>query len=346
MENKSKQLKDIHLSILDLVPVLSGNTVAQSFRNSLDLAQKAEQFGYRRFWMSEHHNMEGVASSATVVLIGYIAANTSTIRVGSGGIMLPNHAPLIVAEQFGTLETLYPRRIDLGLGRAPGTDQLTTMALRRDMKGSVEEFPSNVVELKSYFSNENPSRVKAVPGQGLKVPIWILGSSTFGAQLAGMLGLPFAFASHFAPALLQTALKVYRDSFQPSDALKEPYAMAGVNVIAADTDEEAHCLATSLYAFFLNVVRGTSYPLRPPLDNLQGLWNDNEKYAVEQMLKYSFIGSADNVQAQMQEFVEGTHINELMVVSNIFDHAARVHSYELIAKFKEYKIEEKILASI
>lgn len=314
MKNYNKQLKDIPLSILDLVPVLSGNTIAQSFSNSLDLAQKAEQFGYNRFWMSEHHNMEGVASSATVVLIGHIAAHSSRIRVGSGGIMLPNHAPLIVAEQFGTLETLYPGRIDLGLGRAPGTDQLTTMALRRDMKGSVEEFPANVVELKNYFSNENPSRVKAVPGQGVQVPIWILGSSTFGAQLAGMLGLPFAFASHFAPSHLQTALKVYHESFKPSDVLQEPYAMAGVNVIAADTDEEAHRLATSLYAFFLNVVRGTSYPLQPPVNDLASLWSDSEKYAVQQMLQYSFIGSADNVHAQMQEFVEGTQVNELMVV--------------------------------
>lgn len=346
MENKSKQLKDIPLSILDLVPVLSGNTVSQSFSNSLGLAQKAEQFGYNRFWMSEHHNMEGVASSATVVLIGYIAANTSTIRVGSGGIMLPNHAPLIVAEQFGTLETLYPGRIDLGLGRAPGTDQLTTMALRREMKGSAEEFPSNVVELKNYFTNKNPGRVKAVPGKGLGIPIWLLGSSTYSAQLAGMLGLPFAFASHFAPSHLQTALKVYRDSFKASDVLREPYAMAGVNVIAADTDEVAHRLATSLYAFFLNVVRGTSYPLGPPVDDLQGLWNDNEKYVVQQMLQYSFIGSAANVQAQMQEFVEDTQADELMVVSNIFDHAARVHSYELIAKFKENKIEEKSLDSV
>lgn len=345
MKNYSKQLMDVPLSILDLVPVMSGNTVAQSFSNSLDLAQKAEQFGYNRFWMSEHHNMEGVASSATVVLIGHIAAHTSRIRIGSGGIMLPNHAPLIVAEQFGTLETLYPGRIDLGLGRAPGTDQFTAMALRRDMKVSVEEFPANVVELRNYFSNENPSRVKAVPGKGLHVPIWILGSSTFGAQLAGMLGLPFAFASHFAPSHLQTALKVYRDSFKPSEVLQQPYAMAGVNVIAADTDEEAHRRATSLYAFFLNVVRGTSYPLQPPVDDMKSFWSDPERYAVQQMLQYTFIGSAANVQAQMQEFVESTQVDELMVVSNIFNHKARVHSYELIAEFKENKIGEKILTA-
>ena len=343
MKNKSKQLKDIPLSILDLVPVLSGNTVAQSFSNSLNLAQKAELLGYNRFWMSEHHNMEGVASSATVVLIGYIAGNTKTIRVGSGGIMLPNHAPLVVAEQFGSLEILYPHRIDLGLGRAPGTDHLTTMALRRDMKGSVEDFPANVVELKNYFTNENPGRVNAVPGKGLNVPIWLLGSSTYSAQLAGMLGLPFAFASHFAPALLQTALKVYRESFQPSDNLKEPYAMACVNVVAADADEEAHRLATSLYTFFLNVVRGTSFPLQPPVDDLDAIWNDAEKYAVRQMLQYSFIGSADNVKAQMQSFVSSTQVDEIMAVSNIFDHAARIRSYELIAQLKQSKRVEKIL---
>ncbi|MEJ7767267.1 MAG: LLM class flavin-dependent oxidoreductase [Chitinophagaceae bacterium] len=328
---KMKVLKDTQLAILDLVPVLSGNTASQSFSNSLDLAQKAEQFGYKRFWMSEHHNMEGVASSATVVLIGYIAANTSSIRVGSGGIMLPNHAPLVVAEQFGTLETLYPGRIDLGLGRAPGTDPLTTMALRRDLKGSVEEFPSNVIELMNYFSAETVSRVKAVPGHGIHVPIWILGSSTFGAQLAGMLGLPFAFASHFAPALLKNALNVYRQSFKPSRILPAPYAMAGVNVIASDTDEEAHHLASSLYAFFLNVLRGTSYPLGPPVNDFYKTSNENEKNAIQQILQYTFIGSAATVKEHMQHFVEDTQVDELMVVSNIFDHAARIHSYELIA---------------
>jgi luciferase family oxidoreductase group 1 len=345
MLSKSKQLKDIPVSVLDLVPVLAGSNATQSFHNSLDLAQKAEQFGYNRFWMSEHHNMEGVASSATVVLIGYIAANTSTIRVGSGGIMLPNHAPLIVAEQFGSLETLYPHRIDLGLGRAPGTDHVTTMALRRDLKGAVDDFPSNVVELRNYFTNENPGRVKAVPGKGLNVPIWLLGSSTYSAQLAGMLSLPFAFASHFAPALLQVALKIYRESFQPSDTLQQPYAMAGVNVIAADTDEEAAQLSTSLYAFFLNVVRGTSYPLNKPVANLNSIWNEGEKNAVRQMLQYSFIGSGGTVKAQLQQFLDDTQANELMVVSNIYDHAARVHSYELIAPCKENKRAEKIVVA-
>ena len=332
MINSNKQLKDIPFSILDLVPVLAGNTVARSFHNSLHLAQSAEQLGFKRFWMSEHHNMEGVASSATVVLIGYIAGNTTSIRVGSGGIMLPNHAPLVVAEQFGSLETLYPQRIDLGLGRAPGTDQLTTMALRRDMKGSVDDFPSHVVELRNYFSKENSGKVNAVPGKGLEVPVWLLGSSTYSAQLAGMLGLPFAFASHFAPALLKQALKLYRENFQPSAALKQPYAMACVNIIVADTDAEAEHLATSLYTFFLNVIRGTSFPLQPPVGDMDAIWNEGEQQAVKQMLAYSFIGSADKVAKELQAFLVDTQVDEIMVVSNIFDHAARVRSYELIAQ--------------
>ena len=337
MENSNKQLKDISFSILDLVPVVSGNTIAQSFKNSLSLAQKAEQYGFKRFWMSEHHNMEGVASSATVVLIGYIAGNTTAIRVGSGGIMLPNHAPLVVAEQFGSLETLYPERIDLGLGRAPGTDHLTTMALRRDMKGSVDDFPANVLELKKYFSKENSGKVKAVPGNGLEVPIWLLGSSTYSAQLAGMLGLPFAFASHFAPALLQNAIKLYRDNFQPSDTLKQPYVMACVNVIAADTDEAADRLATSLYTFFLNVIRGTSYPLQQPVDDMAAIWKEGEEHAVKQMLAYSFIGGADKVAKEMQDFLNTTQVDEIMVVSNIFDHTARLRSYEIISQLKKGK---------
>jgi luciferase family oxidoreductase group 1 len=327
----TKRIENIPLSILDLVPVLDGNSVAQSFSNSLNLAQNAEQLGYRRFWMSEHHGMEGVASSATVVLIGYIAANTKKIRVGSGGIMLPNHAPLVVAEQFGSLETLYPQRIDLGLGRAPGTDQITAAALRRNMKDSIEEFPSNVVELRNYFTNLVPGKVKAVPGKGLNVPIWLLGSSNYSAQLAGMLGLPFAFASHFAPAMLQSALKIYREHFKPSDTLKEPNAIACVNVVAADTNKEAEYLATSLYAFFLNVIRSTSHPLRPPVDNMDAIWNDGEKNAVHQMLQYSFIGDAEKVKKELSAFIESTGIDELMVVSNIFDHAARIHSYEILA---------------
>jgi len=329
---KNNKGQNIPLSILDLVPVLAGSTPADSFRNSLNLAQKAEEFGYKRFWMSEHHNMEGVASSATVVLIGYIAAHTKTIRVGSGGIMLPNHAPLVVAEQFFTLETMYPGRIDLGLGRAPGTDPLTSMALRRDIRETVDDFPKNVVELRNYFTNEHPGRVNAVPGKGLDVPIWLLGSSTFSAQLAGMLGLPFAFASHFAPGLLQPALEIYRESFQPSSQLAQPYTMACVNVVAADTDEEANYLASSLYAFFLNVVRGTSYPLNAPVDDFDAIWNENEKFAVQQMLKYNFTGSTATVEKQIKSFIEQTVVDELMVISNIYDHNARVRSYEILSQ--------------
>jgi luciferase family oxidoreductase group 1 len=326
-------MKNIPISILDLVPVLSGKTPADSFKNSLDLAQQAEKFGYNRFWMSEHHNMKGVASSATSVLIGYIAGGTSSIRVGAGGIMLPNHAPLVIAEQFGTLESLYSNRIDLGIGRAPGTDPLTTRALRRDIKG-VDEFPANVIELKNYFASSNgTTHVRAVPGEGLDIPIWLLGSSTYSAQLAGMLGLPFSFASHFAPALLLQALQLYRENFQPSESLKEPYVMAGVNVIAADTDEEAQHLASSLYAFFLNVIRGTSNPLMPPV-NMDLVWNESEKYSVQQMLGYCFVGSPQTIQSQLQQFIDKTRVNELMVVSNIFDHSARVHSYKLLSELK------------
>ena len=341
---EGNNLQNIPLSILDLVPVTAGSTAGQSFKNSVDLAQKAEVFGYKRFWMSEHHNMEGVASSATVVLIGHVAGKTKTIRVGSGGIMLPNHAPLVVAEQFGTLATLYPNRIDLGLGRAP-TDQQTSRALRRTMMGSVEEFPANVVELQNYFTNENPTSVKAVPGKGLDVPIWILGSSTYGAQLAGMLGLPYAFASHFAPALLETAIQVYRDHFKPSSSLQNPYVMAGVNVVVADTTTEAKRLSTSLYAFFLNVVRGTSNPLAAPPENLDALWNDAERAAVLQMLKYNFVGSKELVGQQLDAFVQQIQVDELMVVSNIFDHQARIRSYELLAQLQHQWVPKAELVS-
>lgn len=339
MENKSnkKQLTDISLSILDLVPILSGKTATDSFKTTVDLAQHAERWGFKRYWMAEHHNMAGIASSATSILIGHVAGQTETIRVGSGGVMLPNHAPLVIAEQFGTLESLYPGRIDLGIGRAPGTDQLTSMALRRDLHGSVEDFPNNVQEIRNYFANDPTARVRAVPGEGLDVPVWLLGSSTYGAQLAGMLGLPYAFASHFAPASLHAALKVYRESFQPSDVLQEPYAMACVNVVAADTDEEAHHLATTLYASFLNVIRGTAKQMQPPVDNMEGLWDASEKYNVLQMLRYSFIGSPKTVKEEMQAFLDETQVNEIMVASHIYDHAARLHSYEILANLQKGK---------
>ncbi|MBE3570291.1 MAG: LLM class flavin-dependent oxidoreductase [Bacillales bacterium] len=336
MDNNTnkKRLHDIELSVLDLAPVLSGKTPADSFRNSLDLAQHVEQWGFKRYWLAEHHNMEGIASSATSVLIGYIAGGTSKIRVGSGGVMLPNHAPLVVAEQFGTLESLYPGRIDLGLGRAPGTDQMTAMALRRHLKGADTEFPENVQELLHYFSSnrKRPSYVRAIPGEGLNVPIWLLGSSTYSAQLAALLGLPFAFASHFAPTHLFDALKIYRNRFQPSEYLKEPYTLACVNVIAADTDVEAKRLATSLYQFFLGVTRGTSKPLQPPVESMDGVWNEFEKAAVRHQVYFSFVGSKKTVKEELQTFLDKTQVDEIMVVSHIYDHSARLRSYKILSE--------------
>ncbi len=331
MSEKQRTLSDTAISILDLVPVLAGKTPADSFKSSLDLAQHAEDWGYTRYWLAEHHNMPGIASSATALLIGYIAGGTKSIRVGSGGIMLPNHAPLVVAEQFGTLETMYPGRIDLGLGRAPGTDHVTAMALRRDLHGAGEDFPSNLEELRSYFKPESGQRVRAVPGEGLDIPIWLLGSSTFSAQLAAILGLPFAFASHFAPTLLHKAIAIYRDNFQPSEQLKEPYVMVGINVVAADTDGEASRMATSLYMSFLNVIRGTARQMQPPVDSMDDKWDLSEMYAVQQMLLYSFIGSQETVKSELEKFIESTQVDEVMVTSHIYDHAARLHSYELLA---------------
>ncbi|WP_299824755.1 LLM class flavin-dependent oxidoreductase [uncultured Pontibacter sp.] len=335
MSNTSpnKKLSETKMSVLDLVPILSGKTIADSFKSSLNLAQHVERLGYNRYWLAEHHNMQGIASSATSVLIGYIAGGTSKIRVGSGGIMLPNHAPLVVAEQFGTLETLYPGRIDLGLGRAPGTDQLTARALRRDLMESVEDFPQHVQDLRTYLGPVQPNaRVRAVPGEGTNVPIWLLGSSTFGAQLAGLMGLPYAFASHFAPAALHAALKVYRDSFTPSDVLQEPYAMACINVVAADTDAEANRLVTTLYQAFLNVINGTASPQQPPVDSMEGIWSATEQYAVQQMLRYTFVGSPKTVQEEMQAFVDETQVDEIMVAAHIYDHKARLRSYEIISE--------------
>ncbi|WP_439882540.1 LLM class flavin-dependent oxidoreductase [Pontibacter sp. MBLB2868] len=333
MDNASiKKLADTAVSVLDLVPILQGKTAADSFKNSLDLAQQVERFGFNRYWLAEHHNMPGIASSATAVLIGYIAGGTSRIRVGSGGVMLPNHAPLIVAEQFGTLESLYPGRIDLGLGRAPGTDQMTAMALRRDQRAADTDFPENLAELMHYLNPKEQTKVKAVPGEGLNIPVWLLGSSTYSAQLAAILGLPFAFASHFAPQSLHFALKLYRENFKPSEYLQEPYAMVGVNVVAADTDDEARRLATTLYTSFLNVIRGTARQMQPPTDDLESLWDASEKYAVQQMLRYAFIGSPETVKTGLEEFISITQADELMVTSHIYDHKARVHSYEILGE--------------
>ena len=332
MEKNEQHSGYFPLSILDLVPVLQDQTVEASFKNSLELARHAEKLGYKRYWLAEHHNMAGIASSATSVLIGYIAGGTSSIRVGSGGIMLPNHAPLVIAEQFGTLARLYPGRIDLGLGRAPGTDQLTAMALRRNLHETVEEFPQNVLELRRYLSSANSgAKVRAVFAEGLNIPVWLLGSSTSSAQLAALCGLPFAFASHFAPNLLSASLRLYREHFRPSESLTDPYAMAGINVIAAPTDEEANYLASSLYLSFLNVIRGTPMPMRPPVENIDDHWTEAERFAVRQMLTYTFIGSPGTIRRKLLSFIAQTSVNELMVASHIYDQRARLRSYELLA---------------
>jgi luciferase family oxidoreductase group 1 len=320
------------LSILDLAFVPEGGTPADALRNTRDLAQHAEKWGYRRFWLAEHHNIVGIASAATAVVIGYVAANTRTIRVGAGGIMLPNHSPLVIAEQFGTLETLYPGRIDLGLGRAPGTDQRTLLALRRT-PDSAESFPDDVLELQQFFEPAKQGQpVQAVPGAGLDVPLWILGSSLFGAQLAAILGLPYAFASHFAPAALMPALQEYRSRFKTSKQLGQSYAAAGVNVFAAETDAEAHRLFTSAQQQFTRMVRGTRGKLPPPIDDIETYWTPAEKEQASAMLKYSFVGSPDTVRSGLQQFVDETGVEELIVASAIYDHPARLRSYEILAQ--------------
>lgn len=325
----------IPFSILDLSPIVEGNTATQALRNTLNLAQHAEQLGYNRYWVAEHHNMPGIASAATSVVIGYVAGGTQTIRVGSGGIMLPNHSPLLIAEQFGTLESLYPGRIDLGLGRAPGADQATARALRRDMTGA-DTFPQDVVELQHYFQpDESNQFIQAVPGTGLNIPIWILGSSLFGAQLAAMLGLPYAFASHFAPAELLRALHMYRTHFKPSAQLKEPYAMVAVNVVAADTDAEAERLFTSVQQQFLYIRRGKARQMQPPVDNLHATWSDYELAAMDPMLRCSAVGSPDTVQRGLASFIEQTQANELIISAPVFDHQARKHSLTLTAQVRD-----------
>lgn len=320
------------LSILDLAPVPRGSTPADALRNTLDLAQHAERWGYRRYWLAEHHNMAGIASAATAVVIGHVAAGTRTIRVGAGGIMLPNHSPLIVAEQFGTLESLYPGRIDLGLGRAPGTDPFTLRALRRD-PSAAEEFPRDVVELQALLGPVEPGqRLQAVPGAGLKVPLWILGSSLYGAQLAAALGLPYAFASHFAPDALMQALSAYRSGFSPSEQLDRPYAMVGVNVIAADTDAEARRLFTSPQQHFANLARGTRGQLPPPIDDIESYWSPMEKTQAMRMLACSVVGSPASLRRGLTDLLERTGADELIVAAAIHDHAARLRSYEILAE--------------
>jgi luciferase family oxidoreductase group 1 len=325
----------VPVSILDLVPITTATTAGEALRNSLDLARNAERLGYRRFWVAEHHNMTGIASAATAVVIGYLAGGTKTIRVGAGGIMLPNHAPIVVAEQFGTLEVLHEGRIDLGVGRAPGTDQLTTRALRRD-HARAEAFPQEVQELLHYLAPVRPGQaVQAVPGGGTNVPVWILGSSTFGAQVAAALGLPYAFASHFAPEALSAALTAYRDNFQPSPYLDRPYAMVGANVVVADTDDEARRLFTTLQQSFTNLHRGTPGPSQPPIDDIEQYWSAVEKARASHMLTYSFVGAPDTVRAGLDRFVADTGADELMVATALFDHTARVRSYELLAEITE-----------
>lgn len=326
----------IPFSVLDLSPIVEGGTAADALRNTLDLAQHAEAWGFRRYWVAEHHNMTGIASAATVVVIGHVAAGTRTIRVGSGGIMLPNHAPLVVAEQFGTLESLFPGRIDLGLGRAPGTDMQTSMALRRDLATNAEQFPQDVVELRAYFDDVQPGQqIRAVPGAGLKVPLWILGSSLFGAQVAAMLGLPFAFASHFAPDALMPALEIYRRHFKPSAQLDKPYAMVAANIIAADTDAQARRLFTSLQQSFVRLRRGTPGKLAPPVDDINAWAAPAELAGLNHSLVYSFVGTADTVARGVDSFLKMTQADELIVSGHIFDHAARLHSYELAARVRD-----------
>jgi luciferase family oxidoreductase group 1 len=320
-------------SVLDLSPIVEGGDAASALAHTLDLARHAERWGYRRFWLAEHHNMPGIASAATAVVIGHVAAGTRSIRVGAGGIMLPNHSPLVVAEQFGTLEALFPGRIDLGVGRAPGTDPLTMRALRRRLDDDVGDFPQNVVELMRYFEPaETSQRVRAVPGAGLRVPIWILGSSTFGAELAAALGLPYAFASHFAPAQLDAAIALYRRRFQPSAALARPYVMLGINIVAAETDERAETLLTSLEQAFVNLRRGQPTPLPPPLPGFSARLAPHERAGLDDVLRCAAIGSRETVARRLREFITHTGADELIVTTMVHDHAARLRSYEITSE--------------
>ncbi|WP_156488333.1 LLM class flavin-dependent oxidoreductase [Fictibacillus phosphorivorans] len=333
--SNTKRLSDIKWSVLDLAPVIEGGTVSESFKNTLDLAQHAEKWGYNRYWLAEHHNMPGIASSATSVVIGHVAGGTSKIRVGSGGIMLPNHAPLVIAEQFGTLDALYPGRIDLGLGRAPGTDQITAQALRRDLGSMGDDFPYQLEELRTFLDperSETPMNVRAVPGEGQDIPIWLLGSSGFSARLAGREGLPFAFASHFSPDNTLPALELYRTTFTPSEVLDEPYAMVGANVVVADTDEEAAKIATSLQQQFVNLVRGKPSKLKPPVESMDGIWSPYEKAAIDQQLRTTIVGSPDTVKDKLQSFLDETQADEIIVNGQIYDHNARLRSFELLSE--------------
>jgi luciferase family oxidoreductase group 1 len=322
----------IPISILDLAPIVEGGTAADSFRNSIELARRAEELGFNRYWVAEHHNMPGIASSATSVVIGRIAAATSAIRVGAGGIMLPNHAPIVIAEQFGTLEAMFPGRIDLGLGRAPGTDRPAAHALRRTLDSNGDDFPQLLQELQFFFNDPVAGqRVQAVPGGGSRVPIWLLGSSDFSAGLAGRLGLPFSFAAHFSPENTLPALSIYRDSFRPSETLAEPYAMVAVNIFAAESAREAEHLATSQHLSFLNLLRGKPGKIQPPVDDMDAIWTAAEKAMVQSRLNGSIIGNRETVSRELKEFVERTQADEIIVNAIIYDHEARLRSYEIVA---------------
>ncbi len=337
-------IKNIPFSVLDLSPVFEGETASDAFRRTVNLAQTAEELGYKRFWLAEHHNMPGIASAATSVVIAHVAANTKKIRVGSGGIMLSNHAPIVIAEQFGTLESLFPNRIDLGLGRAPGTDRPATIALRRNLTNDGEEFPEQLEELRFFFKDavEN-QKVQAVPGAGLNVPIWLLSSSGFSAHLAGVLGLPFAFAAHFSPEYTLPALKLYRQTFQPSDDLPKPYAMVALNIVAAETDEEAEFLATSQYQSFLNLIRQKPGNIPPPVEDMNAIWTEQEKALVASRTGGSIIGSKETVKRKLEAFLDETKADEIMVNAMIFDQQKRLRSYEIIAEL--FSGNEKKLAA-
>lgn len=332
--NQIKKFNDTTLSVLDLASINEGSHAGESFKNSVELAQAVEKWGFNRYWLAEHHNMPGIASSATSVLIGHIAGATNRIRVGSGGIMLPNHAPLVIAEQFGTLEAIYPGRIDLGLGRAPGSDQATAYALRRTLQSSGDDFPNQLAELRAYFEVNKGARVRAIPGEGLDIPIWLLGSSGFSAQLAAQEGLPFSFASHFAPTYTLPALQLYHQNFKPSKMLQEPYTMLGINVIAAETDEKAEWLATSLQLQFLNISKGINLQLQPPIDNIDDIWSPYERASVEKSLdpRSTIVGSPETVKRKLESFINETRADELIIASQIFHQEDRLRSYEIIAE--------------
>lgn len=331
--SNTKAFRNIKYSVLDLAPITKGSSPSEAFLNTKDLAQHAEKWGYNRVWLAEHHSMPGIASSATSVVMGYVAAATKKIRIGSGGIMLPNHAPLVIAEQFGTLEAMYPGRIDLGLGRAPGTDQLTAMALRRDSRSSGHDFPQQLEELRGYLdANSKFNKVRAIPGEGQDIPIWLLGSSGFSATLAGQLGLPFSFASHFSPENTLPALERYRQYFEPSAVLDKPYVMVGVNVVAADTTEEAKILSTTHQQQFLSLIRNRPSQIQPPVETMEGIWNPLEKESILNQLKSTIIGKPEEVKEKLQAFAEETDADELIINSTIYDHKARLRSYEIVAE--------------